>query len=162
MVKKEDVNVVAITNKEGCFDLQFRKDVRKERLSSPTYYRWKAQFVIINTPEVLEKIKNTLGCGRIHLIKNQGRYSVQNVSELKDIIIPYFNTNRLTDKKKKDFDLWSKAVAIISKNKGKKFSVWEKKDFQSLIDIHKSSIKFKDKPKDSKWIEEAESLVKSL
>jgi len=161
-MKKENINISALADKEGCFDLQFRKDVRKERLNSPTYYRFKAQFVITNTKDVLEKIKKHFGCGNIHLIKNQARYSVQNVGELKDVIIPYFTAAPLTGKKKSDFDLWSQGVEIIHKNKGKVFSSWEKADFQRLIDIQKASVKFKDKPRDSKWIDWAQDLVKTL
>ena len=43
---KKILTVAEITNQDGCFDLQFRKDVRHERSGSPTYYRWKIQFVI--------------------------------------------------------------------------------------------------------------------
>ncbi len=49
-----------IVNNDGCFDLQFRKDTRRERTNSPTYYRWKAQFVVTGPKEsakVLQKIK---------------------------------------------------------------------------------------------------------
>ena len=58
---KENFNIVTLVNNDGCFDLQFRKDTRHERTNAPTYYRWKAQFVVTTPKEnikVLEKIKN--------------------------------------------------------------------------------------------------------
>ncbi len=162
MVKKETINVKNVINSDGCFDLQFRQDVKRNRLNSPIYHRWKAQFVIINSPDILEKVKSIFGCGNIHLIKSKARYSVQNIGELKDAVIPYFNSNKLVGNKKKDFDLWAEGVEIIFRNKGKIFSDWGKGDFRKLIDIQKVSIKFKNKPRNSKWIKAAQDLAGTL
>ena len=46
---KEIFNITKIVNEDGCFDLQFRKDTRHERTNSPTYYRWKTQFVVTSS-----------------------------------------------------------------------------------------------------------------
>ncbi len=165
MAKKETININQLVNQEGCFDLQFRKDAKYNRSNSPTYYHWKTQFVVTESSQkldILEKIKNILKCGKIHIIKNQARYSVQNIDEIKNTIIPYFRGHTLNEKKKKDFELWSKAVEIIYKNKGKILSTWKKEDFQKLIEIQKSIKKYKEKPKQAKWFSMAEMLVKTL
>ena len=39
-------NIADFVSDEGCFNLQFRRDVRHKRTGSPTYYCWKAQFVL--------------------------------------------------------------------------------------------------------------------
>lgn len=165
MAKKQIINIAQLVNQEGCFDLQFRKDVKYNRPNSPTYYRWKVQFVVTESPQradLLESIKNTLKCGRVHLGQGQARYSVQNIDELKNTIIPYFQGHRLVERKNKDFELWSKAVGIIFKNKRKILSAWKKEDFKTLLEIQKSIIRFKDKPKRVRWLSIAEDLVKTL
>jgi hypothetical protein len=154
-------NTTSLIN-SGCFDLQFRKDIKHNRPHSPTYYRWKVQFVVIDKSENLEKVKKSFGCGGIHIIKNQGRYSVQNIDDLKKSVIPYFEKCQLSGIKKKDFELWKDSVEIIYKNKGKPFSTWKKEDFQQLIEIHKAMKKYKEKPKQTKWVSMAEDLAKTL
>lgn len=158
-------NIVNLINSSACFDLQFRQDAKKNRPNSPTYYRWKAQFVITRPlPEMnnLEEILKEFRCGKIHTIQNQARYSVQNIDEIKNIIIHYLGKNPLHENKKKDFDLWAEAIEIIFKNKGKNFSAWAKEDFQRLIDIQKKSQKYKEKPKSLKWLSTAENLLNNL
>lgn len=139
---------------EICFNLQFRKDTKTDRPNSPTYYRWKAQFVVTAPADEEKKLEGLLKifkCGRIHIIKNQARFSIQNISELENTVVPYFTTNP-PQKKLKDFELWAKAIRIISKNKGKFLSDWEKEDINNLVSIQKAIVKFKDKPRTSKWL----------
>ena len=150
---KENFNIATIVNCDGCFDLQFRKDTRHERTNSPTYYRWKAQFVVTSPKEnikILEKIKNDMGCGEITISKDQARFSVQKISDITGTVVPFFKKNCLADKKKKDFELWSKGVEIIQKNKGKYLVSWKKNDICTLIEIHKSSAKYKNRPRAAK------------
>jgi hypothetical protein len=160
---KEKFNVCGLVNSDGCFDLQFRKDTRHERTNSPTYYRWKAQFIVTNPKKnikILEKIQKELGCGKIHISKEQARFSVQKILDIKNLVVPYFCKNKLSDKKRKDFELWSKGVEIIHRNKGKSLVSWKKSELSSLIEIQKSSLKYKSRPRSLKWIDMAKSLIK--
>jgi len=112
---KNNSQITKLANENACFDLQFRKDVRKERTNSPTYYRWKIQFIITGPKDnlkVMKNIKKELSCGNIHLVKNQARFSVQNINEIENSVIPFFRKNKLSGNKKKDFELWQKAVEI--------------------------------------------------
>jgi len=34
--------IAGFVDGEGCFDLQFRRDIRHKRLGKPVYYSWKA------------------------------------------------------------------------------------------------------------------------
>jgi len=161
---KEKFNIPTIVNNDGCFDLQFRKDTRHERTNSPTYYRWKAQFIVTGSKDnikILEKIKKELNCGEVSTTKDQARFSVQKISDIAEIIVPYFKKNLLADNKKKDFELWLKAVEIIYKNKGKNLSDWKKSEVNSLIQIHKSSAKYKNNPRTPKWFDMAKMFSKN-
>lgn len=165
MPAKKDINISALVNNDGCFDLQFRKDTRHERTNAPTYYRWKVQFVITGPKKdakVLEAVRNKIGCGEIHIIKDQARFSVQKIGDIMGVVVPFFRKNILAGKKKKDFELWAKGVEIIQRNKGKYLTIWKKNDLCSLIEIHKSSTKYKNRPRQPKWLEMARTLAKTV
>lgn len=163
MVKKS-FNIADIVNCDGCFDLQFRKDSRHERTNSPTYYRWNVHFIVTSPKDnikILEKIKKEFDCGQVCVIRDQARYSVQKIDDISKIIVPFFRKNSLAEKKKKDFELWSKAVEIIQRNKGKLLSAWKKNELCTLIEIHKSSAKYKNNPRSPKWLDMAKTLTKT-
>jgi len=157
-------SVCNLVSNDGCFDLQFRKDTRHKRTNSPTYYRWKAQFVVTGQKaniKILQKLKKEIGCGRINVSRDQARFSVQKISDAAGIIVPYFRKNCLAGKKRKDFELWAKGVDILQKNKGKCLASWKKNDINQLLEIHKSSLKYKNRPRQAKWIDMARTLAKT-
>src|SRR3989344_3116181 len=161
-MEKEKFSIVELANSDACFDLQFRKDTRHERAGSPTYYSWKLQFVITAPKEsvkVMEKVRKQIGCGDVYTNKGQTRFSVQKIDDLYDTIIPYFDKNKLSANKKRDFELWKKAVEIIYKNKGIYLSKWAKNDIKQLIEIHKTKAKHKHNPRRAKWIDMAQSFA---
>jgi hypothetical protein len=163
-VAKENLNIAALVNQDGCFDLQFRKDIRHERTNAPTYYRWKVQFVVTSPKEnakTLEKIKNEMGCGEVNIAKDQARFSVQKITDITATVIPFFRKNPLADKKKKDFELWAKGAEIIQRNKGKYLTNWKKNDICTLIEIHNSTAKYKNRPRPPKWLDMAKALSKT-
>ncbi len=164
MLVKNDFNIVTLVNSDGCFDLQFRKDTRHERTNSPTYYRWKAQFVVTapkNDVKILEKIKSEMQCGEVTISKDQARFSVQKIGDIAEIVVPFFKKNTLSGEKKKDFELWAKGVEVIQRNKGKFLATWKKNDICTLIEIHKSSAKYKTRPREPKWLEMAQTLSRA-
>ena len=164
MPAKKDINISTLVNNDGCFDLQFRKDTRHERTNAPTYYRWKVQFVITSPKKDLKMlgiVRKKMGCGEIHIIKDQARFSVQKIGDITEVVVPFFRKNVLADKKKKDFELWAKGVEIIQRNKGKYLTAWKKNDLCSLIEIQKSSAKYKKQQKQPKWLQIAQTLSKT-
>ncbi|MFA4998976.1 MAG: LAGLIDADG family homing endonuclease [Candidatus Paceibacterota bacterium] len=170
--------IAGFTDGEGCFDLQFRRDVRHERLNKPAYYAWKCQFVIVardDDEELMRKIRDKLGRGSINFSRgDQVRYSVQDIDSLYDIIVPFFRKYPLSGKKNKDFELWAEAIEIIRRNKRKTMNVktgfkgftktsWNKQDFLRLIEIQKLMQEYKSKrPQGFKWVSVAESIAKTL
>lgn len=165
MSGKRKINIPLLVSQDGCFDLQFRKDIRRERANSPTYYRWKVQFVVTGPKQkenIFNRVKKLIGCGAVYVAKEQARYSVQKIDDINNIIVPFFQKNQLNGKKKKDFELWRKAADIIYKNKGKNILKWKKNDLLSLIEIQKSATKYKNRPKSHKWIEMAQAMIKTI
>lgn len=161
---KGTFNIANIVNNYGCFNLQFRKDTRHERVNTPTYYRWKVQFIITSPKEnikVLKKIKRQLECGDVTVSKNQARFSVQKIDDVSEIIVPFFRRNQLSQNKKRDFELWAKGVEIIQKNKGKPLAFWKKNELCSLIEIQKSSAKYKTRARQPKWLDMAKAITRT-
>ncbi len=159
---KEKFDIINLASNDGCFDLQFRRDTRHERTGSPTYYRWKIQFIITAPKEqiaTLKKAQYMIGIGAISLAKNQARFSVQKLEDLAEVVVPFFKKHILSGDKKRCFDIWQKAVGIVTNNKGKKINDWKKTDLLQLMEIHKSLAKYKTKPKKQKWLEMAKSLT---
>jgi len=139
--------------------------IRQHGISEQTYYRWKAQFVVTGPKEkvkVFEKIKNQLDCGQISVSNGQARFSVQKIGDISSVVVPFFKKNELSDKKKKDFELWSKGVEVIQRNKGKYLASWKKNDICTLIEIQKSTAKYKNRPRQPKWLDMARALVKTV
>ena len=169
MEKQNQLNpyyIVGFVDGEGCFGLQFRKDIRHERTNSPTYYSWKAQFMITareDEKELFEKIKDYFNCGNVYNQKKnnirQGdeiHYCVSSLDNLKNIISPFFKKYHLHGKKRNDFDLWAEAIDIMHKNKKEKINIskgkrgflknpWSKEDLLKLLDIHSQMQKYKAK-----------------
>jgi len=161
----EKFNIVEVVNNNGCFDNYCRKDTRHERTGAPTYYRWKIQFIITEPKEnihILKKAQRHIGCGKITVAKNQARFSVQDIDDIVNIIVPFFTKNRLSGKKDKEFQLWKKAVTIISLNKGKSIATWKRNDLMKLIEIRKLHTTYKQKTKQLKWIDMAQEMTRSL
>lgn len=162
---KPAFNIASLASAHGCFDLQFRKDTRHERTNSPTYYRWKVQFIITGPKEnakLLDKAQRMLACGKVTSTGNQTRFSVQDIDDIANVVVPFFKKNKLGDGKKKEFEAWQKAVAIVQRNKGKSISKWQRNDQLTLIEIHKLTSKYKQKPKIAKWMDAAKTFAKSL
>ena len=167
--------VAGFVDGEGCFGLQFRKDVRHERLGSPIYYSWKAQFMITarkDEQELFERIKSFFGCGSIYKeLDCEIHYCVANVDDLKNVISPFFKKHQLQGKKKQDFILWAEAIDIISRNKKikvnsqkgiKGFSKnnWNPEDLYRLLELHSEMQKYKSKrPQGLKHIKVARKLI---
>ena len=110
--------LVGFTDGEGCFSISiFRNDSLKFG------YQIFPEFVLTQgakSLEVLEKVKNFFGCGRIYENKrydnhreNLYRYCVRNKTDLLEIICPFFDKNPLITAKKQDFELFKEGLNII-------------------------------------------------
>lgn len=87
--------IAGFVDGEGCFALNFRRDLRSERKNQPDYFYWRAEFAITlreDDKEILYLIKNTLGCGKVHDSNSRGavRYQVSKFDDLAEKIMPFF------------------------------------------------------------------------
>ena len=158
--------IAGLVDGEGCFALKFRRDVRYDRKNEPVYFYWDIEFVIVlrsDDKEILEKIQETLNCGRISVDKRgSARYAVNNIDDL-GRLATFFTTYRLRAKKQYDFELWKEALAIFKRNqrlalnrrdgeKGFHKVLWNKNDLRRLKEIREQMKKYKGKTNAWKWL----------
>src|SRR3989344_6161898 len=108
--------IAGLTDGEGCFSLRCHSEVKRQRKGQPAYLRWRAEFAIVMRADdepLLGLVQETIGCGTITKSRGTVRYSVQGIGDLHDIILPFFLRHTMYGKKRKDFELWGKAVKIL-------------------------------------------------
>ncbi len=99
--------IAGFVDGEGCFYLTYRSETKLNRVGQPKYYRWIPYFAISireDDLEILEKIKNTLACGKIYHSKIRSIiwFGVQNLDDLYSKIMPFFRKFTLRAKKKQN------------------------------------------------------------
>ncbi|PIV00644.1 endonuclease [Candidatus Shapirobacteria bacterium CG03_land_8_20_14_0_80_39_12] len=110
--------VVGITDGEGCFTVSINKN-STTKLGCQIL----PEFVITQGERSLtslKRIERFFKCGRIFVNRrhdnhkeNIYRYCVRSINNLKTIIIPFFEKNKLLTEKKKDFYYFSKIVDLM-------------------------------------------------
>ncbi len=158
--------IAGFVDGEGCFALNFRRDIRHERKNQPTYFSWKIQFCIElreDDIEILKMRQETLECGNVSIAKRGvARYQVTDISDLINKIVPFFEKNSLHAKKRFDFILWKEALEIIFKTKRNKINVrkgthgfiktiWKPENLNKLTEIQEKLIILRQIKKSPKW-----------
>ncbi|MBI4272687.1 LAGLIDADG family homing endonuclease [Candidatus Uhrbacteria bacterium] len=110
--------IVGLTDGEGSFCVYIRKPEKKTwhtRIECHYYIKLRE-----DDRALLVKVKNFFGCGRIDFQKeyreNQRdnyRYQVSSLRELREIIIPFFKGSPLQSKRIKDFSLFCTIVELV-------------------------------------------------
>ncbi len=172
MIKLPGNYIAGFVDGEGCFALKFRKETKYNRGKRngirPTYFYWDIEFAIVlkkDDKDILEKIKNTLDCGKLSESDkyNSIRYAVNDIIDLSNKILPFFQKYPLHAKKRFDFELWKEAVAIFKRNqrlnvnrkKGERGfykTNWNFKDLERLKEIHEEMKKYKGDSRSWKWL----------
>lgn len=148
--------IAGFVDGEGCFYLNYTKEIKYKRKRKPVYWRWVVYFYINvkeDDIEILKKIKDTLACGKIFHLKSKNHslmvmYSVQNINDVYTKVVPFFRKYNLYAKKKHDFELWTKAVEIIYKHskksyKNSKSKPYTQKENRILIKLRNNMKKYK-------------------
>ncbi len=166
--------IAGFVDGEGCFSLSFIMTVRHDRKGKPIYFNWNIEFAIVlrgDDRDILEQIKLTLDCGSLSRDKRGTvRYSVHDMGDLHNKIVPFFEAYILHAKKSQDFNLWKEAVSIFYDTMRRRLGMtdgrkrthktpWEKKDLTRLIEIHESMKIYKSGRKEWKWLEEAKNMA---
>ncbi|MEK7497421.1 MAG: LAGLIDADG family homing endonuclease [Patescibacteria group bacterium] len=146
--------VSGLVDGEGCFILQYRREVKRNRPGLPIYFRWFVAFAIVlrkDDEPLLEMVKNTLGCGGITHTRNEVRYQVQDSKLLASKLIPFFERHPLFGKKHKDYLLWKEAVLLLVASKDKTLSTRPEEELSRLQKIRIAMKTYKAKGASYKW-----------
>ena|SRR3989344_3727786 len=114
--------IIGFTDGEGCFTVSiFRNNTTKSG------YQVFPEFVITQgekSRNALEKIQKFFQCGKIYINRRYDnhrehiyRYCVRSLVDLQNVIIPFFQNNKLVTGKKKDFEYFVQAVRLIGHKK---------------------------------------------
>lgn len=113
--------IVGFTDGEGCFSVS----IVRNRTSS-TGWQVMPEFVITqgeSSLNALKDIKNFLGCGNIFInrrydnhTENLYRFCVRSLSDLNNVIVPFFQENSLRTAKHAQFEYFVEIMNLI-KNK---------------------------------------------
>lgn len=119
--------VAGFTDGEGCFYFGKRKDTqKKDGKVVGVYYRFHAKFILClhsDDIDLLEKIRDILTVGGICKLKKlkQASLTIQNLDEIKHVVIPFFRKYCLHGRRRLDFDMWTEAAEIMwTARKGKR------------------------------------------
>jgi len=111
--------IVGFVDGEGCFSVSVFKN-------KTTKNGWQIfpEFVVTQgekSLEALKIIKSYFKCGEIYInhrydnhTENLYRFCVRNIHDLKDKIIPFFESNNLRSAKIKDFEIFSRVVNLMN------------------------------------------------
>ena|SRR3989344_3890111 len=111
--------VVGLTDGEGCFYVNIGKSSRYR-----SGYRLQMHFHLKmqeRDRELLEKVKNTIGCGAVYLQKEQRanhcqcyRYTVSAERDIQEIVIPFFRRYPLQSASKgASFEIFCDIAALV-------------------------------------------------
>ena len=109
--------IVGLTDGEGSFCLHLSQNTTRR---NRTEFRFFLK-LIEDDKDILYQLKEYFGCGNVYFQKDTRpnhrhcyRYEVSNRQDLWNVIVPFFQKHRLQlHSKKKDFDLFSKALHIV-------------------------------------------------
>lgn len=122
--------IVGFVDGEGCFSVNFIKQYdKKEKNRIRKGYKIKYQifyeFAVTqgeSSLKCLEEMKNFFGIGNIYINKRYDnhkehlyRYTVRKREDLVNVIVPFFKKNKLRTSKKKNFEIFAKCLAKITK-----------------------------------------------
>ncbi len=103
---------------EGCFCVSISKHKTK-RLGVEARLMFEVEMIIDDKP-LLEKLQKHFGCGYIYILNYERygwrphvKYAVKSQKDIFERIIPFFKKYPLKGKKKKDFELFCKAVKMF-------------------------------------------------
>lgn len=114
--------IVGLTDGEGCFYVNVGKSARyRSGYRIQLHFHLKMQE---RDRELLEKVRNTIGCGEVYFQKEQRanhcqchRYSVSAERDIQAIVIPFFTKNPLQSASKgASFKIFCQIAALVKKS----------------------------------------------
>ena len=132
--------VIGFVDGEGCFSIGFiRQQDRMNRKGYKTGYQVSHEFAVTQgakSIEVLHELKKFFKVGQVVINRRHDnhkehlhRYVVRSRKDLLEVIIPFFERNRMRTSKQQDFEKFAQCVGMV--NKGYHLS------YEGLISIAK-------------------------
>lgn len=112
--------IVGLVDGEGCFCVSINKRKDKSKLEVQLLFEIELR---ADDKEILERVKETLGCGNIYYLdyerykkwKPHYKYKVSNLVDISTKIIPFFTKYPLQAKKKYSFMLFCEVCDLMLK-----------------------------------------------
>ena len=113
--------IVGYVDGEGCFSVSLFRN-------KTTKFGWQVfpEFVVTQgekSKKSLEILKNFFSCGKSYVNKrhddhneNIYRYCVRSRKNLTEVIIPFFQNNRLKTAKQEDFEIFARIIQMMNEN----------------------------------------------
>lgn len=103
--------LAGFTSGEGCFSI----DIKKGKTKTGFITTLKLRITQNNRDsDLMKSLVYFLGCGRIELgFRNSTVFAVTKISEITDVIIPFFNKYNIIGNKVEDFNDWCKVAKIM-------------------------------------------------
>ena len=113
--------VSGLVEGEGCFCVTISKHKTKKSGFDPRLM-FEIEMVAEDKP-LLEQVRDKLGCGQLYQLNYERygwrphvKFAVKNRHDLAKKIIPFFLKHPLQGKKRKDFELFRKALKVFESN----------------------------------------------
>ena len=111
--------LVGLVDGEGCFCVTFNKHKNNRLLEVRLLFEIELRE---DDQEILERVKETLGCGSIYYLNYERykkwrphyKYKVSNFKDIKEKVIPFFKQYPLQAKKKHSFTLFCRVAELIA------------------------------------------------
>lgn len=123
MNSKLDPNYISgFVDGEGCFSITFNKKKNTRRVEVRLIFEIELRE---DDKEILERIRNSLGCGNIYHLKYERyknwnphyKYKVSNFKDIYSKVVPFFKKHPLQAKKKYSFEVFCQAAELIKDKK---------------------------------------------
>jgi hypothetical protein len=110
--------VVGFVDGEGCFSCPIFQN-------KPMTMRWQVQpsFVVVQSAssrDVLDGLVSVFGCGKVYVNKRYDnhredlfRYCVSKFTDLRDVIVPFFQANPLRTSKRDNFEKFVQVIGLM-------------------------------------------------
>ena len=114
--------IIGFVDGEGCFSCPIFRN-RSMTMS------WQVQpnFVVVQAASscaVLEDMRRFFGCGKVYVNRRHGnhredlyRYRVGRLSDLRDVIVPYFQEHPLRTSKRENFETFARVIDLMDQGR---------------------------------------------
>ena len=114
--------VVGFVDGEGCFSCPIFQN-------SPMTMRWQVQpsFVVVQSAssrDVLDGLVSFFGCGKVYVNRRHDnhredlfRYCVTRFTDLRDIVVPFFERNPLRTSKRDNFEKFARVIHLMDRGR---------------------------------------------